>query len=163
MNNPVPTMQEVAADAEFQLIAAADQLNWLAALAGAIQFDHVHGGGRRAAHLAQIAQHLSDTGFCGVRSAIDELQQLSESAPQNPDMPNRGAHGVGNTLAERVASARESAGLTQQTLAAKIKVKQATVSYLESGRTKRSGFLPDIARACGVDIGWLAFGAEGDQ
>jgi phage replication-related protein YjqB (UPF0714/DUF867 family) len=94
MNKPVPTMQEVAADAEFQLIAAADQLNWLAALAGAIQLDHIHAGGRCAAHLAQIARHLSDTGFCGVLSAIDELQKLSESAPQNPEMPNRGAGGA---------------------------------------------------------------------
>lgn len=161
MNKPLPTMQTVAADAEFQLIAAACQLNWLTALAVAIQLDHSHGAGRHAAHLAEIVKHFSDTGFCGIRSEIDEFRQLSESAPQNADLPIRGAHGVGNTLAERVASARELSGLTQQELAAKIKVKQATISYLESGRSKRSGFLPDIARACGVDIGWLAFGAEG--
>lgn len=91
MSKPLPSMQEVAADAEFQLIAAADQLNWLAALVGAVQLDHIHGGGMRAAHLAQMAQHLGDTGFCGVRSAINEFEQLSKSAPQNDDIPNRGA------------------------------------------------------------------------
>lgn len=94
MSKPLPTMQEVAADAEFQLIAAVDQLYWMAALADAIQLDHIHGGGRCAAHLAQIAHHFRDTGFCGVRSEIDEFRRLSESAPQNADMPNRGAGGA---------------------------------------------------------------------
>ncbi|TDV54611.1 hypothetical protein EC919_104350 [Pseudomonas graminis] len=88
-------MQQLAAEAEFQLQAAADQLNWLAALASAIQLDHTHGQGKYAAHLAALAGYLSDTDFSGVHSSIDEFNQLSESAPQNPDMPNRGAHAAG--------------------------------------------------------------------
>jgi DNA-binding XRE family transcriptional regulator len=156
-------MQQLAVEAEFQLLAAVDQLNWLTALASAIQLDHTHGRGRYAEHLAQLAAFLSDTGFSGAYSALAEFKQLSESAPQNAEQPNRGAIGEGNTLAQRVVWARESAELSQQDLATLIDVKQATISYLESGRTKRSGFLPDIARACQVDIGWLAFGSEDAQ
>lgn len=94
MSKPLPSMQEVAADAEFQLLAAVHQLNWLTALASAIQFDYAHGCGKHAAHLVQLAIHLSDTGFCGVGRAIDEFQQLSDSAPQNSDVPTRGAGGA---------------------------------------------------------------------
>lgn len=95
MNSPIPTIPQLAAEAEFQLLAAADQLNWLTALSSAIQLDHTHGRGKYAAHLAQLADFLSDTGFSGVYSAIDEFKQLSECAPQNTDMPNRGARADG--------------------------------------------------------------------
>jgi DNA-binding XRE family transcriptional regulator len=156
-------MQELAAEAEFQLLAAADVLNWLAALAGAIHVDHVHNRGRDAEHLAQLAQYLSDADSGGVRFAIEQFKELSESAPQNVEVTFRGATGAGKTLAQRVTWARESAGLTQQALATLIKVKQGTISYLEAGKTRRSGSLPDIARACRVDLEWLAFGSEGAQ
>lgn len=66
MSTSITTIPELAAEAEFQLQAATDQLNWLTALVSAIQFDHAHGCGKHAAHLAQLASHLSDTGFCGV-------------------------------------------------------------------------------------------------
>ena len=160
MSKALPTMQKLAAEAEFQLQAAADQLNWLAALASAIQLDHTHGRGKYAAHLAELAGYLSDTDFSSVHSSIDEFKQLSESVPQITEVPNRGARGAGETLASRTAWAREFAGLSQHDLASLLSVKQATISYIESGRTKRSGYLPDIARACKVDVAWLAFGAE---
>lgn len=91
MNNSLPTIQELAADAEFQLIVAADQLNWLTALASAIQLDHSHGRGKYAAHPAQLAAFLSDTGFSGVHSAISDFKELSESAPQDAEVAKRGA------------------------------------------------------------------------
>ena len=91
MNKPLPTMQQAAAEAEFQLQASLDQLNWLTALSSAIQLDHTHGRGKYAEHLAQVAAYLSDTGFAGVHSAISEFKELSESAPQNAEVANRGA------------------------------------------------------------------------
>lgn len=160
MNAPIPTMPQLAQEAEFQLLAAKDQLEWITALAGAIHLDYEHDGGRHARSLAALAKFLEDTGFAGIDSAIDEMGKLGKSAPQNDEPLNRGAHGVGETLGQRVIWAREKAGLSQQDLAAVIKVKQGTISYLESGKTKRSGCIPDIARACKVDIGWLAFGSE---
>lgn len=95
MNKPLPTMQEMAAEAEFQLLAAIDALNWLSALAGAIHVDHVHNKGRSAEHLAQLAQYLSDTDSGGVRLAMEQFKELSESAPQNAEVPNRGAEAEG--------------------------------------------------------------------
>jgi hypothetical protein len=78
-------MPELAAEAEFQLLAATDQLNWLTALASAIQLDHTHGRGRAAKYLAELAEFLSDTGFSGVETAIDQFKVLHESASQKLD------------------------------------------------------------------------------
>ncbi|RJX81289.1 helix-turn-helix transcriptional regulator [Pseudomonas sp. LS-2] len=163
MNTPIPTVPQLAAEAAFQLQACLDQLNWLTALACAIQLDHSHGRGKYAEHLAQVAAYLSDTGFAGVHSAIEEFNSLSESAPRNAEVLNRGAVGEGETLAQRIIWSRERASLSQDALARLIDVKQGTLSYLESGKTKRSACIPDIARACKVDIEWLAFGLEGAQ
>lgn len=128
MNKPLPTMQQAAAEAEFQLQASLDQLNWLTALSSAIQLDHTHGRGKYAEHLAQVAAYLSDTGFAGVHSAISEFKELSESAPQNAETTNRGAHSKKSertTLAE-FAEGRHSAtarllGMTQGSLSKAIR------------------------------------------
>ncbi|SDI40849.1 hypothetical protein [Pseudomonas abietaniphila] len=95
MNRPLPTMQELAAEAEFQMLAAIDVLNWLSVLAGAIQLDHLHNSGRGASYLAQLAQYLSDTDSGGVRLAMEQFKELSESAPQNAEVPNPGAEAEG--------------------------------------------------------------------
>ncbi|WP_234407628.1 helix-turn-helix domain-containing protein [Pseudomonas bohemica] len=163
MNKPLPTMQELAAEAEFQLMTATDQLNWLTALVCAIHLDHTHGRGKYAAHLAQVAAFLSDTGFSGVHSAISEFKELSESAPQNAQVAIRGAAGDGKTLGQRILAAREQAGLTQPELAKLVGIEQASISQLELGRTKRTSYLAEIARACSVGTDWLAFGSEGGQ
>ena len=90
MNSPLPTMQEAAQEAEFQLLAAKDLLEWQCALTRAIHLDHLHNGGRSAGALAELAKYFSDTGFGGVYSAIDQFKQLGESepAPQNPQYEN---------------------------------------------------------------------------
>lgn len=161
MTAVVPTRPDVAAEAEFQLLACKNQLTWLAALANAIQLDHQYSGGRHALALAELAQYLDDTGFAGVDSAIEEFRLLAETpcAPQN-----HSNHSVarlsGSSLGERILSARECASLSQAELAKSLGVKQAAVSQLETGRTKRTAYLAEIARACRVDINWLAFGSE---
>ena len=90
MNSPLPTIQEAAQEAEFQLLAAKDLLEWQCALSSAIHLDHLHNGGKSAGALAELAKYFSDTGFGGVYSAIDQFKQLGESelAPQNPQSEN---------------------------------------------------------------------------
>ena len=83
MSASIPTMPQLAQEAEFQLLAAKDQLEWITALAVAIHLDYEHGGGRHARSLAGLARYLEDTGFAGVDSAIDEMKKLGESAPRN--------------------------------------------------------------------------------
>lgn len=85
MNASIPTMPELAAEAEFQLQAATDQLNWLTALTSAIQLDHTHGRGKAAKYLAELAAFLSDTGFSGIETAIGQFKGLHESVPKKLD------------------------------------------------------------------------------
>ncbi|CAI8775069.1 MULTISPECIES: helix-turn-helix transcriptional regulator [Pseudomonas] len=165
MIQAIPTVADVAAEAEFQLLAARDHLVWLAGLASAIQLSHVHEGGRNAEALAGLAKFLDDTGFSGVDSAIDMFRQISEdhAAPRNSPPPKRGApeaNGPHQTLGERLLLAREAASLSQADLAIRAGMEQTSISQIESGKTKRSSFLPELARACGVSAEWLAFGTE---
>lgn len=79
MNEPVPTMQQAAQEAEFQLCAAKDVLEWQHALIRAIHLDHLHGGGKGITTLFEVAKYFSDTGFGGVYSAIDQFKELGET------------------------------------------------------------------------------------
>ena len=58
-------------------------------------------------------------------------------------------------LKDRLKIARTKAKLSQQELADKVKMKQPSYQALESGRVKRSSFLPAIARATMVNLEWL--------
>ncbi|MEN5236133.1 MULTISPECIES: hypothetical protein [Pseudomonas] len=91
-----PTVADVAAEAEFQLLAARDHLVWLAGLASAIRLSHLHEGGRNVEALAGLAKFLDDTGFSGVDSAIEDFRKISNdrAAPQKPTPRNRGAGGA---------------------------------------------------------------------
>lgn len=159
------TAYQVAAEAEFQLMACKDQLEWLEALVSAVQLDHEHGRGRCGRALSSLGKYLSDTGFAGVDSAISEFRAIADQkpAPQNGNPQNCGAALDGADLSERILAAREHASLSQADLSKLVGLEQASISQLESGRTKRTGHLAEIARACGVDVNWLAFGLEGAQ
>ena len=165
MNNPLPTMQEVAQEAEFQLMAAKDVLEWQHALIKAVHLDHLHDGGKGIGTLFEVAKYFSDTGFGGVYSAIDQFKELGEKepAPQNAQSENvaRIPEGPDATLADRLLLARESTPLSQADLARLIGAQQTSISQIESGKTRRTSYLVEIARACKVDINWLAFGSEG--
>lgn len=65
-------------------------------------------------------------------------------------------------LSERIKLARKKAGLTQSGLAESVGIAQTAISQLESGKTLRSSYLIQIARACGVNSVWLASG-EGEM
>lgn len=97
MNTPIPTLKELADEAEFQMLAAKDQLDWFAAIARAISRDVEHNAGRDVVVLAQLANYLGDTGAPGTDSAINLFGQIarSESAPQKASASNRGAAAEG--------------------------------------------------------------------
>lgn len=65
-----------------------------------------------------------------------------------------------DTLRERLIHARHKAELTQAQVAERAGMSQAAYQKLESGRAKRSRFLPDIAKVLGVSAMWLSDGVE---
>ncbi|GLH31688.1 hypothetical protein BR1R5_10740 [Pseudomonas sp. BR1R-5] len=92
----LPTVADVAAEAEFQLMVAKDNLIWLSSLVRAVHLSHTHDRGLHADSLASLAQFLDDTGFSGVDSEIDRFRQIHKdhSAPQKPTPAKRGAGGA---------------------------------------------------------------------
>jgi transcriptional regulator with XRE-family HTH domain len=54
--------------------------------------------------------------------------------------------------ARNVARFRKERGLSQEQLARRIGVRQNTIAAIESGTTKKSKYLPDIARVLQVDL-----------
>lgn len=67
-----------------------------------------------------------------------------------------------NTLAERLKIARERLNLSQQEVADMAGMKQPSYFKVESGKTKRTGFINELAKALKVDMNWLATG-EGNM
>ncbi|WP_053183626.1 helix-turn-helix transcriptional regulator [Pseudomonas thivervalensis] len=68
------------------------------------------------------------------------------------------APGDGSSLGDRVKYARECADLTQKALSERVGITQPAIGDIERGTALRTAYLPEIARACTVDIHWLAFG-----
>lgn len=62
------------------------------------------------------------------------------------------------SIGQRIRSARKSANLTQQELAAKVGIRQASLSALETGASATSMNVASLARALGVDAFWLETG-----
>ena len=62
------------------------------------------------------------------------------------------------TIAARVLSKRTELGLTQTELAEKAGTTQQAIVQLESGKTKRPRYLPELAKALKCDIQWLLDG-----
>lgn len=91
-----PTVADVAAEAEFQLLVAKDYHVWLSALARAIHLSHVHDGGRQAEHLASSVKYFDDTNFGSIESSIEQFQRIEKehAAPQQSTSPKRGAGGA---------------------------------------------------------------------
>ena len=65
-----------------------------------------------------------------------------------------------STLSERLKQARQHAGLTQDELAEKSGVTQASISKIELGKNKSENttFGVQLAVACGVRCEWLVLG-----
>jgi len=62
------------------------------------------------------------------------------------------------TLADRLKEARLKADKKQGDVAEAAGIKQPTYQALESGKTKKSAYLPEIAKFLGVDVEWLKTG-----
>jgi phage repressor protein C with HTH and peptisase S24 domain len=62
-------------------------------------------------------------------------------------------------LKDRLRQARKNAGLTQADLAERAGIKQASISEIERGLTRTSGYLVKLAQICGVDPVWLSDGS----
>lgn len=61
-------------------------------------------------------------------------------------------------LKDRLKQARKNAGLSQVDLAERVGIKQASISEIERGLTRTSGYLIQIAKALDVDPLWLSEG-----
>lgn len=64
------------------------------------------------------------------------------------------------TIAARVLAKRTELGLTQTELAEKTGTTQQAIVQLESGKTKRPRYLPELAKVLGCDIDWLLDGKD---
>ena len=104
--------------------------------------------------------YAADAANVGSCNAEEIAQQLMHPGPRNADVANRGARLTGADLGQRILAAREHASLGQDELAKLVGLEQTSISQLETGRTKRTSYLAEIARACGVEVNWLAFGQE---
>jgi transcriptional regulator with XRE-family HTH domain len=65
-----------------------------------------------------------------------------------------------NSIGSRVKYFRERLGLSQDELATRVGAAQQTIQSLESGKIRKSTFLPHIAKELGVDPDTLLFGNE---
>lgn len=93
------------------------------------------------------------------------------SIPSNIDIPisfvNRKNYSnvsdnIGMSIGNRVREARKEAGLTQPELAAKVGIKQPTLSDLETGKSEGTTYIATIAAALKVNALWLQTG-NGDK
>ncbi len=68
--------------------------------------------------------------------------------------------GFTGSIGARVKYFRERLGLSQDELAVRVGAAQQTIQSLESGKIRKSTFLPHIAKELGVDSDTLIFGNE---
>ncbi|MBQ0215390.1 helix-turn-helix transcriptional regulator [Proteus vulgaris] len=64
------------------------------------------------------------------------------------------------SIAKRTKDKRIALGLTQSELATLANTTQQSIEQLESGKTKRPRFLPELAKALNCDLAWLLEGEE---
>lgn len=68
-----------------------------------------------------------------------------------------------DTLASRLKAARQKKGYTQIQVAKAVPMAQTSYHQIESGYSKRSVFLNEIAKILGVTQDWLLYGEEGED
>jgi SOS-response transcriptional repressor LexA len=64
------------------------------------------------------------------------------------------------TIASRVYAKRSELGLTQTELADLVGTSQQAIVQLESGKTKRPRYMPELAKALKCDLNWLLHGGS---
>lgn len=155
---------DIAGEAIFSLGAARKNFAEFEALFRAIgSAAEEHSDLAKLARLGEFSAMDHGNGYDCLREEYE--LRLEKCTPQStqPENVARIPVGLEASLADRVLLARESAGLSQADLAKLVGTRQTSISQIESGKTKRTSYLAEIARACLVDIHWLAFGLEGGQ
>lgn len=161
--------KRIAEDATFQIACAMEHIHWMRGVLHVLRdrFD-----ARKDEHYGTVADlaifNASDwhNQLDAERESLETRTEAAFSkknvATQNADSKNvsRIPEGPDKTLAERLLIAREAASLSQDELAKLVGIEQTSISQLEIGKTKRTSYLAEIARALRVDINWLAFGSE---
>lgn len=66
-------------------------------------------------------------------------------------------------LGQRLKTSRLEAGLNQKQVADAVGIKQPTYQALESGKTKKTAFIAELASVLNVDVHWLANGTSASQ
>lgn len=67
------------------------------------------------------------------------------------------------SISERVKNKRILLNLTQSELAEAVGTTQQSIEQLESGKTKRPRFLPELAKALSCSVDWLVTGRENNN
>lgn len=65
-----------------------------------------------------------------------------------------------DSLGKRIKASREALGIDQRELAARVNVKQQTISKLETDKSKGTYIAPRLAEALRVSLSWLLTGQE---
>ena len=60
-------------------------------------------------------------------------------------------------IGERLRIVRTIRHLTQEALATKVHITKQALQRIESGNTKKSKYLPDLARALDMNLNWLLY------
>lgn len=85
----LPTIEDLSNEAEFQLIVARENLQWLCALGRAVALDMKHSKGRDTERLLGLISYLDDTNFSGIDDAIDRFKATgTDVATQNANAEN---------------------------------------------------------------------------
>ncbi|WAR43021.1 helix-turn-helix domain-containing protein [Methylomonas rapida] len=88
------------------------------------------------------------------KNISDSQQKTDARFEPDTDLP---------TMGTRIRHYRERLGLSQDELALRVGAAQQTIQSLESGKIRKSTFLPQIAKALGVDFDTLLFGQRADE
>ncbi|MBI6911678.1 hypothetical protein [Pseudomonas palleroniana] len=81
MKTTVNEIQELASEAEFQVLATIDVCNWVAAIARAIGRDVETGGGADVPVLADLAKYFDDTGATSFEAAFEQFKKIAALVP----------------------------------------------------------------------------------
>lgn len=93
---------------------------------------------------------------------MDRIQVIPVSCQQVSlfDATSKTCNTLTMNTSERLKLAREEAGYTQETLAARLGVKQQSVQQWESGKTRRPKCINELASLFGVSVDYILNGKE---
>ena len=97
--------------------------------------------------------HFEPSYWCSYKLAYREASLQGYGSARNTHVME---------LKDRLKQARKHAGLTQTQLADAVGITQPSITDLERGKSQKTGYIAQIAKACRVSALWLASG-EGEM